>query len=67
LVKLENADASVFHEVSMNTTVANAWETLVYDFSGAAAADYVKVIVFYDFGNTGDGSVYYYDEIKLTN
>ncbi len=67
LVKLENADASVFHEVPMNTTVANAWETLVYDFSGAAAADYVKVIVFYDFGNTGDGSVYYYDEIKLTN
>jgi hypothetical protein len=67
LVKLENADASVFHEVSVNTTVANAWETLVYDFNGAAAADYVKVIVFYDFGNTGDGSVYYYDEIKLTN
>ena len=67
LVKLENADASIVHEVPMNTTVANAWETLVYDFSGAAAADYVKVIVFYDFGNTGDGSVYYYDEIKLTN
>ena len=67
LVKLENADASITHEVPMNTTVANAWETLVYDFSGAAAADYVKVIVFYDFGNTGDGSVYYYDEIKLTN
>jgi len=59
LVKLENADASIVHEVPMNTTVANAWETLVYDFSGAAAADYVKVIVFYDFGNTGDRSVYY--------
>ena len=66
-VKLENADASITHEIDVNTSVANAWETLVYDFSGAPTADYVKVIVFYDFGNSGDGSVYYYDEIKLTN
>ena len=66
-VKLENADASIVHEVDLNTTVANSWEDLVYDFSGAPAADYVKVVVFFDFGNAGDDSVYYYDELKLTN
>ena len=66
-VKIENADASITHEIDMPTTVSNTWETIVYDFSGAPAATYVKLVVFYDFGNAGDGSVYYYDEIKLTN
>ena len=66
-VKIENADASITHEVDMNTTVSNAWEELVYDFSGAPAADYVKVVVFFDFGVGGDDSVYYYDDIQLLN
>jgi len=66
-VKLENADASITHEIDVETTVANEWEELIYDFSGAPAADYVKVVVFYDFGNNGDDSVFYFDEIELTN
>lgn len=66
-VKLENQDASVTHEVDVNTTVANAWEELVYDFSGAPAADYVRVVIFFDFGNTGDDTVYYYDDFALKN
>lgn len=66
-LKLENADASVTHEVDVNTSVANAWEELTYDFSAAPAADYVKIVMFFDFGNVGDGSVYYYDEFKLAN
>ena len=66
-LKLENADASIVHEVDLNTTVANKWEELVYDFSSAAVADYVKVVVFFDFGNTGDDSIYYYDEVKLVD
>ncbi|PXX98062.1 hypothetical protein DF185_17185 [Marinifilum breve] len=66
-LKLENADASITHEVDVNTTIANAWEELTYDFSDAPAADYVKVVIFFDFGNTGDDSVYYYDEIGLAN
>lgn len=66
-VKLENADASITHEVDMNTTVANNWEQLIYDFSGAPAADYIRVVIFFDFGNNGDNSVYYYDEFELTN
>ncbi|CAI8377377.1 MAG: Uncharacterised protein [Polaribacter sp. SA4-10] len=66
-VKLENSDASITHEIDVNTTGANSWEELTYDFSGAPAADYVRVVVFFDFGNGGDDTVYYYDELKLTN
>ncbi|MGZ0015763.1 hypothetical protein [Yeosuana sp. AK3] len=66
-VKIENADASITHEVDMNTTISNAWEELIYDFSTAPAADYVRVVIFFDFGNSGDGSVYYYDDFTLTN
>ncbi len=66
-VKIENADATITHEVDMNTTVSDAWEELVYDFSTAPAAEYVKVVVFFDFGVSGDDSVYYYDDIQLSN
>ena len=66
-VKIENADASTTFEVDMNTTIMNAWEELVYDFSAAPAADYVKVVIFFDFDVAGDGSVYYFDDYTLTN
>ncbi len=64
-LKLENQDASITHEIDVNTTLANKWEELIYDFSGAPAADYVKVVIFFDFGNVGDDSEYYYDDITL--
>ncbi|MGC9375145.1 MAG: hypothetical protein ACP5DQ_08915 [Bacteroidales bacterium] len=66
-VKLENQDASITHEVDVTNTTADAWEDLVYDFSAAPAADYVRVVIFFDFGNSGDDSVYYYDEFELTD
>lgn len=66
-LKLENDDASITHEVDVTNTVANGWEELVYDFSDAPAADYMRIVIFFDFGNVGDGSVYYYDEIELAN
>lgn len=65
-VKLENDGGSVTHEVDVTNTTANAWEELVYDFSSAPAADYVTVVIFFDFGNAGDDSVYYFDEFELT-
>ncbi|WP_460218628.1 phage tail protein [Psychroserpens sp. MEBiC05023] len=64
-LKLENADASTTYEVDLPTTVANQWENLLYDFNEAPAADYVKVVIFFDFGNSGDDSVYYYDDVEL--
>jgi hypothetical protein len=66
-LKLENADASVTYEVDVTNTTANAWEELVYDFSDAPSADYIRIVIFFDFGNAGDGSVYYYDQIELAN
>ena len=66
-LKLENADASIVHEVDLLSTVSNEWEQLVYDFSDAPAADYTRIVIFFDFGNPGDDSIYYYDEFQLTN
>lgn len=66
LVKLEGSDSSINHEVSATTTAENTWEELTFDFSKAPQAEYLKVVVFFDFGNQGDGTTYYYDEIKLT-
>jgi len=66
-LKLENQGATTVFEVDVNTTVANSWEQLVFDFSAAPAADYIRIVIFFDFGNPGDGSVYYFDEIELAN
>jgi hypothetical protein len=65
-LKLENEDASITHEVDIVNGVANAWEDLVYDFSGAPAGDYIRVVIFFDFDNPGDDSEYYFDEYALT-
>jgi hypothetical protein len=66
-LKLENQDASIVYEVDVTNTTANAWENLVYDFSAAPSADYVRLVIFFDFGNPGDGSAYYFDQFELTN
>ena len=66
-VKLETSAGNVAgltHEVDVTTTVANEWETLIYDFTGAPDLEYVSFIVFYDFGNTA-GATYRVDEIQL--
>ena len=68
LVKLETSagnEAGLVWEVQATTTVANEWETLTYDFSEAPDLEYVTFIVFYDFGNSGTGSTYTFDEIQL--
>ncbi len=66
-LKLETSDPNLFHEVDSTTSVANAWEELVYDFSSAPTLDYIRVVIFFDFGTNGDGSEYYYDDINLIN
>lgn len=66
-LKLENADASVTHEVDLTNNTANSWEELIYDFSEAPAGEYVKVVIFFDFGNAGDDSEFYFDEFELLN
>jgi hypothetical protein len=52
-LKLENsANGSEFYLVDASTSVSNDWETLTYDFSGAPAYNYDRIVVFFDHGNT---------------
>jgi hypothetical protein len=61
-------------ETEVKTTVANAWETLTFDFSNQApgtaaisfAYKYDKASVFFDFGTAGNGKVFYWDDVKCS-
>ena len=61
-LKVENAnDPTITVETEVNTTVANAWETLTFDFSNEApgtaalnfANTYNKASIFFNFGTDG--------------
>ncbi len=67
-MKLENlANSGINIERDMNTTVANAWEELVFDFAGIVNSNnYQRLVVFFDFGNAGTGADYFFDDIQLT-
>ena len=60
-------------ETEAMTQAANTWETLVFDFanqsSGTAAMNltytYNMASVFFDFGNTGTGSIFYWDDVTF--
>ncbi|GAB4329837.1 MAG: hypothetical protein OHK0038_03940 [Flammeovirgaceae bacterium] len=66
-LKLEKAgDNSVFKEVDVNITKTNTWEELVFDFSGEPSNTYSVMAVFFDFGNPGNGNVFYFDDIIQT-
>lgn len=66
-LKLENAtDPTISVEIDAVTTVSNTWEKLFFDFSSLdLTQEYSKVVVFYDFGNVGTGTTFYYDNIEL--
>ena len=66
-LKIENAtDGGIFQELDATTTTANAWEELQWDFSSLDLSQPLhKVVIFFDFGNMGDGTLYYFDNIKL--
>ena len=73
-LKVENAaDGTLSCETDATTTVANAWETLVFDYanpsSGTAALNagtvYNKASIFFDFGNVGTGKSYYFDDVTF--
>ena len=68
-LKLENADdPAIATEIDAVTTTTNEWEQLGFDFSEAdLTQEYSKVIVFFDFGNTGAGDIFYYDNIEQAN
>lgn len=66
LFKLEGPTPA---EVSMNTTVANAWEELEFNFSGLTGGVYTGITIIYDLGTVGDGSADFtllFDDIDYT-
>jgi len=67
-LKVENLnDGNISHEVDATTTVSNTWEELQFDFSAIdVSQQYQKIVFFFDFGNVGDGSTYYFDDVRLT-
>ena len=67
-LKIENsANNQEFFEIDATTTAANSWEELIFDLSDADTFTYDRIVIFFDFGNSGDDSIYYYDEFGLTN
>ncbi len=79
-LKVENhADGTVFCEADAVTTVANAWETLIFDFGATAATpanpakSYDKVSIFFNFGYGASGwlgsltadKTYYFDDVAF--
>ena len=60
-------------ETDVKTTVANKWETLTFDFSKPAAGTsawsaantYDLASIFFDFGNVGTGSTFYFDNVQM--
>ena len=72
-LKVENhTDGKKSVETEALSTVANAWETLTFDFNNNASGTpafnstytYDKASLFFDFGNVGTGKIFYWDDVK---
>lgn len=69
----DHRDPTKSVETTTLTTVANTWETLVFDFAnqnnGTAALNlsynYDKASVFFDFLQTPNGKVFYWDDLQM--
>ena len=71
LLKVENSgNAGTFFEKEVETTVANAWETLTFDYAAISKTNiYDKLVIIFDNGTMGDASAnftFYIDDITLT-
>jgi hypothetical protein len=72
LLKVENpTNGSQFFEREVTTTVANAWEDLVFDFTAINTANaYQNLVLIFELGIMGDGSpnfTFLFDDIRLTS
>ena len=72
LLKVENSsNGGINFEKEVTTSIANAWEDLVFDYSGINAANvYDRIVLIFELGTPGDGSAnftFLFDDIRLTN
>ena len=66
-LKVEKDTESYAIEQNQPTTVASGWETLYYDLSAEdLSVEYNKLVLFFDFNVAGDGTAYYFDNIRLS-
>ncbi|WP_289044496.1 hypothetical protein [uncultured Olleya sp.] len=66
-----NGNPTVVVEVDAVSTVTNAWEVLAFDLTTWAGftttASYDRVVIFPNFNTGGNGEIFYFDDIQLTN
>jgi hypothetical protein len=72
LLKVENsANPGQNFEKEVTTSIANAWEDLVFDYSGINTSNtYDRIVLIFELGTMGDGSsnfTFYFDDLRLTN
>jgi hypothetical protein len=70
ILKFENIPHVTNQDIerSVNTTVANQWEEITFDFTGIVNANnYQQLVIFFNFGTAGAGQAYYFDDVKLSN
>ena len=67
LIKLEDiADADMNKEVQVQTTVANEWEELTFNFSSSDSDKYDRMVLFFNFNGDKDAqTTHYFDDIIL--
>ena len=67
LLKIENPDnGDENREISVNTTTSGEWEELVFNLSGIETLNNQRrVVIFADFGTSGDDIPYYFDDFRL--
>lgn len=69
----DHADNTKSVETEAITTSSNKWETLIFDFSKQATGteainlghNYDMASIFFDFGQTGTGKVFYWDDVEF--
>ena len=68
-MKLENlTNSNINSEIDVVNTVSNNWEELTFDFSGINTSNtYQRVVIFFNFGVSGAGQNYYFDDIQLVS
>lgn len=69
LFKIEDSENSDnFVEIQATTTVANEWETIVFDLSAVdQSITYEVIALFFNFNTSGTGETYYFDNIQLAS
>lgn len=62
LLKFENSDNTSWIEIE-KTPNPGEWDDLVFDFSGATATDYIRMVIFVDFKGVQPDNEWYIDDV----